>query len=304
MKMSILNEENSTIAPLVPFAAFGRLINLTKQKHYNGHVCHSAQPDGTFQPTTGDLRVSVRVVGAPKTLRIQPSSIVPLPPRKSDEHKNYALFAYETRTALRAGGGGADGERKLLHDVLNRLPYVGGISALIDEVVSYLRINRVDPASVRAVATSGVGDSTPNNAISYTLDERRDNWWISPTGSCPNGIGEEWVSYDLCPSPATTGGGVTAVRVDYLRLVIPPLPQGPLSVRTFHLEVSDTTGEKEGPWTVATEELVTLDSGEVQEWSIHPPIESRFVRIVCKENAALALGWVSTCIGFFTIGFS
>mmetsp|Transcript_300 Transcript_300/g.331 ORF Transcript_300/g.331 Transcript_300/m.331 type:complete len:94 (+) Transcript_300:3-284(+) len=92
--------------------------------------------------------------------------------------------------------------------------------------------------------------------------------------------------------------------VDLLRLVIPPLPQGPLSVRKFHLEVSDTSAEMEGPWTVATEELTTLDSQDVQEWSIDPPIESRFVRIVCRENAAAVFQPVHTCIGFFTIGFS
>ena len=39
------------------------------------------------------------------------------------------------------------------------------------------------------------------------------------------------------------------VLVDYFHMTIPPLPGGPLSVRSFYLQVAPT---EEGPWSRAT----------------------------------------------------
>ena len=294
------NTDSITTLPSEENPLIGRVVHLNQKKHYNGHISHSEQEDGTFQPTASEDRVKVRIVGASKVLVIHPRNIVPLSKmyRPCDQAGSFVVFTHETCINLVR-----DDENKdscdislLLHTLLDRIQLIGHVSVLIDKVISYLCINRVDSTSVRAVATSSV-DTHAN--IHNTLDRRLDRWWISKMGSRALTTAEEggeWVSYDLCP---VDDKRKTVVQVNLLCLVIPPLPHGPLSVRKFRLDVSDTSGEKEGPWTTAIEELTTLDSGEIQEWSIYPPIESKFVRIVCKENAV----GNDTCIGFFTIGF-
>ena len=42
--------------------------------------------------------------------------------------------------------------------------------------------------------------------------------------------------------------------MDYFHMTIPPLPGGPLSVRSFYLQVAPT---EEGPWSRATVDLMT-----------------------------------------------
>jgi len=296
---------NATL-PLAPThppttAAIGRIVNLQKQKHYNYRVCHSAQPDGTFHPSINDPQINVRIVGVCNALKVLPTNIVPLPSRELDLDEDGWVLTHDMSVALREDGRTNDGVKEtILHNLLQHLPILGGVEVLLNEVLSYVCIERVDSLSVRAVEASSQDGNISNNDISYTLEDRLDRWWISGAGSCPNGKGKEWVSYDLCPN----NNSGRSVQVNLLRLVIPPLPQGPLSVRKFHLEASDTSASNEGPWTAATEELTTLDSGDVQEWSIYPPIESRFVRIICRENAAAVFNPAYACIGFFTIGFS
>jgi len=61
------------------------------------------------------------------------------------------------------------------------------------------------------------------------------------------------------------------------------LPLGPLSVRCFHLESSDSA---EGPWTAdERHKYETLDVEGLQECAVSPPIEAQFVRLVCTESA-------------------
>lgn len=102
--MSVLNEGNPTTAPL-PSTSIGRLIDLTYQSQYNGHVYYSTQLDCIFQSATDNLRVSVYVAGTPRLLSIRLANIVPLPPRGDDNCKD-ELFTHETRITLREGGGG------------------------------------------------------------------------------------------------------------------------------------------------------------------------------------------------------
>lgn len=128
------------------------------------------------------------------------------------------------------------------------------------------------------------------------------NWWVSAPGSCPGGRGAEWVAYEL----SATG----VVRVEYVSLIIPPLPQGPLSVRIFHLEKAT---QASGPWERCSPDFHTFDVEGAQEWGLFPPVEARFVRIICKVNAARALveermhallPSAADCIGFYSIRFS
>ena len=95
----------------------------------------------------------------------------------------------------------------------------------------------------------------------------------------PLGVGSEWICFDLGPPGMPW-------RVDRVNMCIPPLPQGPLSARDFHLEESLVSAN--GPWTRASRTFTTLDVATEQSWAIAPPIESRFVRVVCTRNAARA----------------
>ena len=114
--------------------------------------------------------------------------------------------------------------------------------------------------------------------------------------------------------------------VDYFHMTIPPLPGGPLSVRTFYLEACTADAPEEAgasAWRRVTDDLMTLDVPGRQWWCVcrpakvpaarwargqraslqagpsplthasldpsrhlEPQVEARFVRIVCLVNAA------------------
>ena len=82
--------------------------------------------------------------------------------------------------------GGNDGEETILHSMLQHLPFIGGMLVLINKVISYFRTHQ----SMSVLLDNNI----PNNDISYTLDERLGRWWISNTGSFPNGKWEDWAS--------------------------------------------------------------------------------------------------------------
>jgi len=101
--------------------------------------------------------------------------------------------------------------------------------------------------------------------------------------------------------------GPMARRVTYIGLKIPPLPFGPLSVRDFHLEVPAASGQG---WVQASPRpMMTLDTDEMQDFCIHPPLETKSVRLVCTRNAAAACseggsGAAADCIGLFQVAFA
>ena len=98
------------------------------------------------------------------------------------------------------------------------------------------------------------------------------------------------------------------------------------------LSAIESAPSADGPWARASRDLRTLDSEGLQAFKIEPPVEARFVRIVCKRNAAraaadasrasmvrrgllddsleseqdllLSMSRLPSCIGFFSIAFS
>ena len=100
---------------------------------------------------------------------------------------------------------------------------------------------------------------------------------------------DEYVEYALGPSMR---------RCSTVAIRIPSLPAGPLSVRSFHLEVPNEAGIFER----VTHDFVTLDTDEMQRFAVVPPLETTLVRVVCTSNAAQTLGF--NCIGFFDIEFA
>jgi len=187
--------------------------------------------------------------------------------------------------------------RRLLSAVLNH-------GELVEYVISFLQLPAVDNAKVVATAASSTargGACSP----AFTLDVMTDNWWISKPGSCsPDGRGCEWVQYELGPEPR---------RVHFLRIKIPKLPYGPLSVRVFHLEASDAA---DGPFLRASPDLTTFDTERLQDFALMPPVDARFVRLVCTVNAAASdledkwnrLSGIrlvdADCVGFYHVAFA
>ena len=149
---------------------------------------------------------------------------------------------------------------------------------LIDHILSFLAVPRVNMLHVKAESCSSVDEGQPSRcSLDKALDPSPDTWWISGPGKFDCGVGAEWVSFRL-------GDPGVAYRLERVTLVIPPLPHGPLSVRDFHLEAANTP---EGPWE-SSHSFNTLDTGAAQPFYIAPPIEAAYVRIVCTRNAARA----------------
>ena len=197
---------------------------------------------------------------------------------------------------------------------------------LVDLILSFLVVPPVETSCCRAVSCSSRDDHGDRCSIANSLDPCCENWWIS-ANRCPGGAGAEWVAYALGAEGVEAGGA--ACRVERVDLRIPSLPSGPLSVRDWHLESAPSA---DGPWARASRDLRTLDSEGLQAFKIEPPVEARFVRIVCKRNAAraaadasrasmvrrgllddsleseqdllLSMSRLPSCIGFFSIAFS
>lgn len=169
---------------------------------------------------------------------------------------------------------------QILERSLNGIPGLRGVDLVVSRILSFVKCYPVRPADVRALAcSSSMGG--PRSHESNTLKKDDSCWWVSAPNSCPMGRGSEWITYDLtCPERPNM-----VVRVARVGLTIPPLPYGPLSVRRFHLEAACMP---EGPWVRATCTMTTLDTADMQYWELRPPIETRFVRIVCTLNADAA----------------
>lgn len=147
---------------------------------------------------------------------------------------------------------------------------------LVAHVIGFLEVPRVQMAAVRAVSCSSIFAPSEDCSLEASLDASCNNWWISADGSFKGGCGSEWVEFAL---------GEGARRVELVELRIPPLPSGPLSVRTFHIETRETSG---APWARASRDFSTLDSDGAQSFHIEPPVEASSLRLVCTRNAARA----------------
>jgi len=106
----------------------------------------------------------------------------------------------------------------------------------------------------------------------------------------PVDVFDEWVEYSLGPRNETRRCSMVGVR-------IPSLPQGPLSVRSFHLQTPD----REGRYHRVTDDYITLDVEQMQRFAVVPPIETARLRVVCTTNAA-QIGF--RCVGFFDVEFA
>jgi len=157
-------------------------------------------------------------------------------------------------------------------------------------VSGFLSIDRV---SVDNVSVSGCSSTRGDFPLEAVLNNARDEWWISGAGSMPDGCGCEYLEFSLGPKPQ---------RVEFVALRIPPMPYGPLSVRSFLVKAWSYSS---GQWESASPELQTLDCADMQEFNLIPPVDTTGIRIECVRNAAAGSGVsFSDCIGLFQVSFS
>eukprot|EP00873_Tetraselmis_striata_P015801 jgi/Tetstr1/436065/TSEL_024942.t1 len=223
---------------------------------FNNHVAVVLKPPSLLEP-----RVSVRIAGTTKEIKVRPECCyVATPPRCEDTPESEIL----------RGGQSAGSVMEVLREVSEET----FIPEVMDAVLSFLRIRNVDMAHVLACGVSSEAEAHPLSEYTYkaecTLEPGDASCWISKNRSSET----EWIVYSMGSEPR---------RLDYVAMSIPVLPLGPLSVRCFHLESSDSA---EGPWTAdERHKYETLDVEGLQECAVSPPIEAQFVRLVCTESA-------------------
>ena len=256
-----------------------RLDGLRTQPQYNHHVAVRLE-----EPQSG--RVPVRVLTNGKVLSVREDACHPTTVPGRTKMITQDCLASELELMLHVGRLVAQPE-------------------LVAHIISFLRVQPVDMLRVRVVGASSTGEG-PRCSPAFALDASQETWWLS-AHTMPAGRGAEWVEFDLGDEP---------VVIQQIHLTIPPLPQGPLSVRHFHLE-----GCADDPalpaaarkWRRASHDLTTLDCGSAQIFALVRPLEhARYVRIVCTCNAAaadearaaLGFGTAPPIVGFFSLAFA
>lgn len=116
---------------------------------------------------------------------------------------------------------------------------------LAARVVSFLTVQPVDPNRLTAQCCSS-HDGV--HRLQEAVSDSENTWWLARSGTMPDGKGREYVQFALKPkvpvaealcAPLFASSPSTLCRLRYVRIKIPTLPLGPLSVREFHLETFD-----------------------------------------------------------------
>jgi len=148
------------------------------------------------------------------------------------------------------------------------------------------------------VSVTGASSSRDHFPLASVLNDIDDEWWISGLGSMPRGAGSEYLEFSLGSRPR---------QVSVVAVKIPPWPQGPLSLRQFHLLALRGQKPTSHPdaWVVASPlPLETLDQADLQEFALVPPLETVAVRLVCTLNAGAAAATAAShadCVGLFQV---
>lgn len=161
---------------------------------------------------------------------------------------------------------------------------------------SFLVVQPVVGTEISAVACSSTRGDFP---LSITLaeEEESSSWWISAEGTMVNGIGEQWLEYKLTPS-----AGTILRRCRFVGVSIPPLPQGPLSVRQFRVDSSQDGGKT---WMLGGTIYETENETGIQTFRLAQEIDANRVRLVCLTNAAarndeIYSAWYD-CVGLYRV---
>jgi len=195
---------------------------------------------------------------------------------------------------------------------------------LVEMCLGLLRVRRVCQQEVEVV---GCSSRQADHPLASVLERGGESWWISAAPAVLRSEQSmEYLDFQL-------SGDGTARRLSFLGVRIPPLPNGPCSVRRFRLLFR---GSKEEPWREVADkaqkvqagsqgqgetvdrakEWKTLDVGVLQEIALWPPIDAIALRFLCTQNAfgeAFPRGQPSTSLfrmapitqmGIFEVRFS
>jgi hypothetical protein len=151
---------------------------------------------------------------------------------------------------------------------------------LIHKIARYFVVIPVQHKQVTAVRASSTVGRFPLGAV---LEDDDSTWWISAMGSMPQGKGSEYMEFQLSP---------VVRRLSAVSIKIPPLPVGPLSVRTFRIAIPDSTSSAVSShlqpsttsWIHATDELTVENKTGYQRFELALGIDARSIRIVCTMN--------------------
>jgi hypothetical protein len=122
---------------------------------------------------------------------------------------------------------------------------------LAKQVIQFLIIQRVDSAMVEVI---GCSSHDKVHSLQACLSDDESTWWISGEHSMPRGRGCEYIELSV---------GQKLRRLKSVSIKIPPLPQGPLSVREFRIEA---------PVRTTTTAATTATDGELTEWTAVSPV--------------------------------
>ena len=136
-------------------------------------------------------------------------------------------------------------------------------------VIEPVRMDQVEVIS----CSSYDGSCNPNDVLS----DDENSWWISEPGSMPGGVGSQEIEFLL----NNTSNSLR--RVQEVCIKIPPMPQGPLSVRTFQIlttMASSTAGSKGGRGASHRKAEGQSRSNDDNDWSL-----------ICHNHVANHAGW-------------
>jgi hypothetical protein len=181
---------------------------------------------------------------------------------------------------------------------------------LAKQVLQFLVIQRIDPDLVETVSCSSHDKMHP---LAACLSDDETSWWMSGRQSMPTGRGCEYIQLSVGP---------VMRRLAAVSIKIPPLPQGPLSVREFRIEAPTvTTRERTTTVPVTTVEwkavspVFTVDNRTgFQRFVMSDPVDVTTVRLVCLSNQIASFIDAETghhsgtnmarqfdCVGFFSL---
>lgn len=168
---------------------------------------------------------------------------------------------------------------------------------IVWKVTDFFRVEPVVADNVIAVNASSHDKRHP---LEESLTPSTNTWWISGFGSMPLGKGKEFVEFELAK---------TVCRLSTFKIEIPPLPSGPLSVRTLRLDRKTP----DGSWQQCSPIWNVLNRTGLQSFELDTPVDTRYCRVVCLSNQISqffegqvqddVMTYEYMCVGYFTVRF-
>eukprot|EP00191_Tetraselmis_sp_GSL018_P022001 CAMPEP_0177625892 /NCGR_PEP_ID=MMETSP0419_2-20121207/30353_1 /TAXON_ID=582737 /ORGANISM="Tetraselmis sp., Strain GSL018" /LENGTH=151 /DNA_ID=CAMNT_0019126891 /DNA_START=468 /DNA_END=919 /DNA_ORIENTATION=+ len=143
---------------------------------FNQHIAEIVEPPSLLEP-----RVTVRIAGTEKVVKVRPECCAPLPPSRTEDDLK--------------GGSSA---RVIGHMLSSAFPEVF-IPDVLETVFQSLRLENVRMEEVSVAGVSSEAEPHPLSAYTYkaecTLEPGADSCWISREGH----ERPEWIVYRLGP---------------------------------------------------------------------------------------------------------